>query len=433
VAISRKLKKRAGDFLSLGYKIYHFRKDVMSETRARTLGEKLREFRTALASRDSDDALIQSKMDTLDPLLKKVGGNIYPRNFWNDNVDMLLVAAIVVIGIRTFIAQPFIIPTNSMYPSYAGITYKLYQTEHASRNPIQKVWSLVTKGARHRSAVAPVSGEVFIPIFERRNQVPPNGNGSLLYKEVQGRAFGVWPTRMRQYRLYVGTQGDYATLKVPSGFRLDEVISDLIQSEERAGFPQRVAIQGRAFLRTGIRAQAGEPILSFDIQLGDMLFVERMSYHFRKPDIGDPFVFRTGRIPGLVDSRGNPEDKYYIKRLVGKPGDTLRIEPPVLFRNEKPISGSRAFQKNHARDGDFEGYTTANPGNYSMRRGVPVPEGSMQDNQPVHIPEGHYYAMGDNSDESLDSRTWGFVPEKEIVGRAFFIYYPFTNRWGLAH
>jgi signal peptidase I len=48
------------------------------------------------------------------------------------------------------------------------------------------------------------------------------------------------------------------------------------------------------------------------------------------------------------------------------------------------------------------------------------------------IPTGNYVALGDNSANSLDSRYWGFVPEKSVIGKAIFIYYPFTKRWGFA-
>jgi signal peptidase I len=51
----------------------------------------------------------------------------------------------------------------------------------------------------------------------------------------------------------------------------------------------------------------------------------------------------------------------------------------------------------------------------------------------LDVPEHSYFAMGDNSPRSKDSRMWGFVPEKDVVGRPLFIYYPLTKRWGLAH
>lgn len=68
------------------------------------------------------------------------------------------------------------------------------------------------------------------------------------------------------------------------------------------------------------RVSSGERVMAFDILTGDQLFVDRMSYHFIRPGVGSGFVFRTGNIDGIARVYG---DQYYIKRLVGVPGDTL--------------------------------------------------------------------------------------------------------------
>jgi signal peptidase I len=184
--------------------------------------------------------------------------------------------------------------------------------------------------------------------------------------------------------------------------------------------------------------EEGEPVLDFDILTGDMLFVDRFSYHFSRPEIGDPFVFQTRDIGGLVVN-GQPDDKYYIKRLVGKGGDRLRVDEPVLLRNGQPITGAEVFARQaNPEDSRYRGYEA---------RGWLSP-GNIEE-----IPEDFFYAMGDNSPESSDSRLWGtntigasfrmrqrkaagepinFVPEKAVVGEALFIFYPFTERWGPA-
>ena len=112
----------------------------------------------------------------------------------------------------------------------------------------------------------------------------------------------------------------------------------------------------------------GDIPLAFDVLLGDALFVDRISYNFIRPDAGDPIVFRTESIDQFNAKLGTPtftqigEDKYYIKRLVGEPGDVLEIQVPeniftngtdvrkgvpgILFRNDQPITGSEAFTEN---------------------------------------------------------------------------------------
>jgi signal peptidase I len=164
-------------------------------------------------------------------------------------------------------------------------------------------------------------------------------------------------------------------------------------------------------VNTGKRVKKGERLLSFDVMTGDQLFVDRASYHFVRPEVGSGFVFRTGNIPGI----GN--DQYYIKRLVGTPGDELEVRNGALIRNGAPITGSAAFEKNANKEGLYRGY---------------VNQHALDEGRRVKISEDGYYAMGDNSRDSADSRYWGEVPYKDVVGRPLFIYYPFTKRWGPA-
>jgi signal peptidase I len=161
----------------------------------------------------------------------------------------------------------------------------------------------------------------------------------------------------------------------------------------------------------------GDTLLSFDLLTGDQLFVDRISYHFMRPKVGQGFVFRTDNIPGISDD-GTRIQQYYIKRLVGVPGDTLEIKSFTLFRNGQPITGSPAFDRNARREGKYPGYQ--NVGDLSVGRSMTVPARS-------------FLALGDNSANSKDGRYWGYVPAKDVVGKPLFIYYPFTSRWGPAH
>ena len=149
------------------------------------------------------------------------------------------------------------------------------------------------------------------------------------------------------------------------------------------------------------------------------------------------------------------EDKYYIKRIVGEPGDRLEMivpdsifsngtdvrygVPGVLHRNGEPISGCDAFESNNQRTLELEkkplsGSSSGFPGYraeglLSNRLILEVPNRTSQNNPTGMLA---FFAMGDNSTNSLDGRAWGFVPEDEIIGKALFIYYPFTQRWGFA-
>jgi signal peptidase I len=178
----------------------------------------------------------------------------------------------------------------------------------------------------------------------------------------------------------------------------------------------------------GKKVRRGENFLSFDILTGDLLFVDRLSYNFVRPKVGSGFVFKTGNIEALKEEEG---DKYFVKRLVGVPGDVLEIRSPALLRNGRPIEGAAAFDKNARREGKYPGYTN-NTGGPRQADGMQSSDGLLPPGGTVTVPEHSFFALGDNSPRSKDSRFWGFVPEKDVVGRPLFIYYPLTSRWGPA-
>ena len=183
-----------------------------------------------------------------------------------------------------------------------------------------------------------------------------------------------------------------------------------------AGQVERRVVDGEALLcvRVGKQVRAGERVLAFDELTGDQLFVDRVSYHFIRPHVGSGFVFRTGHIPDIAQVAG---DQYYIKRLVGTPGDTIEIRGTALYRNDAPITGSTAFDSNAKRLGNYAGY---------------VPLGLLATGEKVTVPAERYFALGDNSGNSQDGRYWGFVPAQDVVGRPLFVYFPFTRHWGPA-
>ncbi len=184
----------------------------------------------------------------------------------------------------------------------------------------------------------------------------------------------------------------------------------LMQAREGSSDAYRVGV-----LSLGKTLAEGAPVLRFDILTGDQLFVDRVSYHFVRPSVGDGFVFRTGNIEGIG------ADQYYIKRLVGTPGDKLEIRNPVLYRNGAPITGSEAFGKNARKEDRYRGYSDASDYKWSYLRKGEV----------LEVPANSFMALGDNSGNSMDGRHWGFVPARDVVGRPLMIYYPFTRRWGL--
>jgi signal peptidase I len=160
----------------------------------------------------------------------------------------------------------------------------------------------------------------------------------------------------------------------------------------------------------------GEVIARGAIDTGDQVFVDKFTYNFVKPHRGDVFVFRTNHIPGIP---GDPEtgQPFYIKRLVGLPNDMLRIDPPFLYANGELAQGY-GFRRVMAAKDEYRGY---GPG----RDYLASPDRTFT------VPPGSYFAMGDNSYNSYDSRYWGPVPEENLVGRGLFVYWPFVPHFGL--
>lgn len=384
----------------LARKVHAYRCDLIPPKDLFVLEDAIDRMRARLNDKAADFKIEDSVRNDLEPILLRHGKHFYPRHFLAENAEMLLFAAILAIGIRSFFFQPFKIPTNSMYPSYNGMTAQVY-VDDAPSAPVRALRFLAL-GAAHQRVVAPESGE--LALVEGQKVVP-------------ARKWLVLPTQKVRYTFLIGDAEVDVDVPLQFDFRLimEPLLEDL--SVRRSTLPD-----GRRILRTGIQVEKGETAFAFDVLTGDQLFVDRISYHFVRPDVGDPIVFRTDNLSQI--DRDN-RDKYYIKRAVAGPGDTLVIDPPGLLLNGEPITGARAFESNRLQEGEFSGYVHAGSSSY-----YPIPAASGR--QPIHVPEEHYFAMGDNSPNSADSRMWGFVPQREIVGRAVIIYYPFSDHWGIA-
>lgn len=416
--IHKNLRKRTENWLRLAEKIYHYRRDELSDGELRELKETSVNLHRALSKKGEVDwGKVRLASEQLENVLKQVGGSFYPQNFWAENAEMFLVASIVALAIRTFFLQPFKIPTNSMYPTYNGVTHEVMASGE-DQGYGSKFFRFLVWGGVRRDVVAPNSGELIIPLAGRSER--------LVGQRVPGRKWLIFPTTNVRYHLIVG--GEPVNFTGPADFNPAGLYreaffpdfqgdwSELIGRMNKEG---KIQYEGRYgwHLKTGKTYKSGDMVMSFDILTGDALFVDRMSYHFVRPEVGEAIVFKTEHIPATND------DKYYIKRLVGAPGDELQVKAPALYRNGALITGAGAFQKNATREGKYSGYSYKR---LSSRHYLNHPEAT------VTIPEDKFFAMGDNSPHSSDSRYWGFVPKEEMVGKAIFIYYPFSRRWGLA-
>ncbi|MDR0353770.1 MAG: signal peptidase I [Opitutaceae bacterium] len=422
--LEKQMRSNARNWLELADKIYHYRRDELTDADLSDLQKKTGALRAHLHER-AEAARLKLDIETLEPTLRRVGGKFYPRSGWQEWIEFLVVAAIVILACRQYFFQPFKIPTNSMWPTYNGMVPEVHATPADEPAAASRLIRKLAYGASAHRIDAPADGEIVIPfVMEEKGSYVDN-------RPFRGRHWLILPQRQKQYSLAVGDSA--ISVNVPEDFDFAWMLKDtfapeqpdfyaflrkLIQEKKYTDKPG-VTWDGRhAMVRhffTGKTVKKGERVLSFDIITGDQLFVDRMSYHFVRPNIGSGFVFRTDNIKGLMAGGNKPS--YYIKRLAGEPGDTLEIRPPALWRNGGPVTGAQAFDDNAARHGRYRGY---------------INTGLLDQDTPYTVSKNGYIALGDNSNNSLDSRMWGEVPRKDVVGRPLWVFYPFTRHWGVA-
>jgi signal peptidase I len=199
----------------------------------------------------------------------------------------------------------------------------------------------------------------------------------------------------------------------------------------------------RSFLVEPFKIPSGSMIPT--LLVGDLILVNKFTYGLRLPVLntkitegtapqrGDVMVFRYPPKPSLD----------YIKRVVGVPGDTvaylnkrLSINGQAVPTNALPeffdedamryfkhFDETLGAKKHRVLNDDERPAFVPGADNFAGREGCQYSVEGVT----CKVPEGHYFMMGDNRDNSLDSRFWGFVPEKNIVGRAFFVWMNFGN------
>jgi len=318
----------------------------------------------------------------------------YPNAQWRENIEVLLVATIVAMGIRTFIAQPFKIPTGSMQPTLYGVTS---QPDY-NRNP------------RFPTALATNTDFEIPGRLSRFFQFWWRGIG---YSHVVAKADGELsedtqdlPVRFLLFNLYqtftIG--GEKHTVMFPPDSLL-----------RRAGLMPLVS--GRKFKK-------GDTVLKVKSVSGDHLFVDRVTYNFRQPRRGEIIVFDTRDI---VDMPENQLGQFYIKRLVALGNNTVSIgEDRHLTIDGKRLDAStphfeRVYSFNPAEpptDSQYSGHVNGqilDPINAKY---------FLTGESKYTVPTNHFMVMGDNTVSSYDSRGWGPFPRENVIGRAWMVYWP---------
>ena len=174
---NRREKKGAKELLRIGLKVWFYRKDRLPPIEERALQIANQGLRDAIKTKAISSKELEKKARILDDALRKSGGHYYHKKNWVENVEMFLVAAIVILGIRSFFVQPFIIPTNSMYPSFYGMTPYVYEDE--TPNFLERGADKLLLGASHYRMEAESSGTLYLVLQNGvATRGPPQATGA---------------------------------------------------------------------------------------------------------------------------------------------------------------------------------------------------------------------------------------------------------------
>lgn len=366
-------------------KFLRYNDDLIDEERKGEITGKNASFLSALDDSSKKRRELEVMARDLTEICKKSVKDYKP-SAWKENIEVIFVAVVIAMGIRAYFIQQFKIPTGSMQPTLNGII--AYPTKEV--NPRgerfapddyempglpKRLWDKFWYG---RSHVEWIAEEDDLLILDKEH----------FYEKTH---FVFFP-----YTYLITRNGH--TFRAPG-------------TESRVASLLNIGLINNPEFVRAVPVKAGDTIARGFVDTGDQLVVNKWIYHFKKPERGEVFVFDTQNIRGIqagIDPRQGSQ--HYIKRLAGTPGDTLEIEPPNL-RINGDIATEPGFVRVMSQEGYYTGYT-------------------LQGARHAKLGEHEYWALGDNSANSSDSRNWGVVPEENIVGRAAFVYYPFGHHFG---
>lgn len=166
--------------------------------------------------------------------------------------------------------------------------------------------------------------------------------------------------------------------------------------------------------------------------IGDRLFVDRTTAAPKTSWTGpvvpysdikrnDIIVFVSPSTPGL----------YVVKRIIGIPGDRLHLVKGVLYRNGEKVDEPYVVRRTGGYDPYRDDFPAVPPYSENVTAEWNVSLGTFLQNGEILVPQDSFFAMGDNREDSLDSRYWGFIPRANVIGRPMFIFWSFEAPRGM--
>jgi signal peptidase I len=317
----------------------------------------------------------------LEDEIRKYNDRVFGKaTFWDvirENVEVFVVAIVIALAIKSYFFQPFKIPTGSMQPTLNGVI--LTRTDKPFPSAPVRVLDFL------------ISGRTYYEVQARQG-------GTITKMES-----GSWTPWLEYTQLVLAHQG--------------------VETERLTIWAPETAVRGHLKITPGLTFSPGQMVARFELQTGDQVLVNKMAYHFTRPKVGQVFVFTTLGIERIGENGITPSketgSQFYIKRCVGGPGQELSIFPPYLFAGGAKVTEPRIFEMIYSRPPPYNGYVVETNQAFMNPAGATYLLGVDQ-----------YWAMGDNSRHSKDSRYWGPVPRRNLVGTGFVVYWPFTSHWG---
>jgi len=406
--ITPKWKKEAKDIYKAGQKFLHYKRDLLKEDRIDEIKSRLVDLKAVMKGRGPEaKEATQEAVRQLDNTCESALPRQKKKDAFGENIESLFVALVIAIGIRSYYAQPFIIPTGSMQPSLNGVICESVDKEDWP-NIVSRTGQMALRG---RAYVHKVAKEDLV-FRADMNGVLTQNPGKYKLAQTFHRV-----TKLRFENKTIMAHGIPASafaLPIPHrGFEGGEY-----------------NLAKHAVLRNGYYTiPKGTVLYSGYVDSGDVIIANKMAYHFRKPKRGEPFIFDTRGINtngGSSSTADQQNATHYIKRCVGVPGDTLSISSGSLL-----VDGKEAQEKYIQRVIQAEGEYAKNQG--YQAEGLlsgPSSELILTDSKRKRW-MAEYAAMGDNTKNSLDSRYWGSVKEYNLVAPATFTLWPITTgHWG---
>lgn len=377
-------RRHAGELRRQIVRLFNEQRDLLENPGE--LLAALQQLEPKMIERASDDEVDASVAHALAAAEKSFRPCPHPT--LRDNLKELFVAAVLVLSISTFFVQLTKIPTGSMQPTLFGITAidlrdrPEIEIPGFFRRVIQYLWN----GVMFYQVRARTGGN-----FDELRIHPPKRSFFFVKKQrltVGGESYDIW-------------------------FPPDDLEKYL--REDR----------GRDF-------KAGDDLIKLKVMSGDHLLVDRFTYNFRRPKRGEIIVFRTRGIEKLDGG----QDQLYIKRLVALGGERVRINDDhrLVINGQVLDAATPAFENIYSftsppRPNQYFGHVNQS---VAMRWNhfAPLAPLFADADQEFQVRPKHYLAMGDNTLNSRDSREWGDLPQENVIGKCWFVYWPISPRFG---